>query len=824
MDITDAMPPSRSVTVTVTNTNNTSVSVPAPSFAEGSGKFTVYSNTCTARLAAGGTCTFKVASIATENSAVSDSVLISGDDGISNALSFSGSASGYVAQKTNPHWVTDGEVNALAKSGDTLYFGGGFTRLGPQTGSGLILKTTGSGLDTLQGGASSLTTLPRVNGLVYTSVSDGAGGYYIGGLFTRIGHIKRNSMAHILADGRVDPLWNPNVTGSVATIIVSGSTMYVGGVFTSVGGQTRNGLAALQGEEGAVTSWNPTNSPNASVLALALKDNTLYVGGRFSSIGGQSRNHLAAVATDTGLATSWDPNLVSGSDTPIQVLVLSGNTLYVGGNFTSIGGQNRRSLAAVDLAASGGPTVTNWTPGPHNESNNPAVSAIAVSGSTVYVGGHFDLIGVSSPQPRNNVAALDATGNPTAWDPNVNATVKSLVISGNTVYVGGDFTSVNSSSTPVERNHLAAFEASGSGNVLSSWDPNSNGIVSTIATSGSTIYVGGTLTSIGAGVDRKRLAAINVATGEPTSWNPDVDDDVYALTIGGSVGSERLYVGGYFATINGISRESLAAFNVSTGALDSWYPGDGTNNGVLAIAVNGSKVYVGGDFELIAGTARGHIAALDATTGVLDAAWIANTDTNNTVNTIAVSNDRVYAGGSFSIVNGATSRNHIAAFELAGGSNTGAVDAWNPNADHGVNVIAFGGSTVYVGGEFSNIGGENRNRLAALNIANGTNVAAATVWDPDLNREAHSFAISGNTLYVGGSFTTVGGQSRNWLAAFDTISGTLTSLNGSGGSLSPSGQINALLVSDNVLYVGGRFPFLADEPVSGIGFIPLPTP
>ncbi|HMD68510.1 MAG TPA: hypothetical protein VKF42_06470, partial [Chitinivibrionales bacterium] len=60
--------------------------------------------------------------------------------------------------------------------------------------------------------------------------------------------------------------------------------------------------------------------------------------------------------------------------------------------------------------------------------------------TTVYTGGAFDTIG---GQSRKCVAALDATtGNATAWNPNANDGVSALAVSGSTVYVGGDFISI----------------------------------------------------------------------------------------------------------------------------------------------------------------------------------------------------------------------------------------------------------------------------------------------------------------------------------------------------------------------------------------------
>uniref|UniRef100_UPI00261640C5 hypothetical protein n=1 Tax=uncultured Legionella sp. TaxID=210934 RepID=UPI00261640C5 len=103
----------------------------------------------------------------------------------------------------------------------------------------------------------------------------------------------------------------------------------------------------------------------------------LYVGGDFTTIDGQVRNRLAAIEASSGALTTWNPN-VDGS---VYTLAASGSTVYVGGGFITIGSQTRNNIAAID-ASSGTPNA--WNPSPSN-----LVSKLAVSGSTVYVGGNF---------------------------------------------------------------------------------------------------------------------------------------------------------------------------------------------------------------------------------------------------------------------------------------------------------------------------------------------------------------------------------------------------------------------------------------------------
>ena len=99
-----------------------------------------------------------------------------------------------------------------------------------------------------------------------------------------------------------------------------------------------NRIAALDGTTGLATGWDP--GANFTVLALGVSGDRVYAGGDFTSIGGQPRNRLAALDTATGLATAWDPNPSSS----VFALAASGDRVYVGGAFTTIGGLQSGTL------------------------------------------------------------------------------------------------------------------------------------------------------------------------------------------------------------------------------------------------------------------------------------------------------------------------------------------------------------------------------------------------------------------------------------------------------------------------------------------------
>jgi hypothetical protein len=173
----------------------------------------------------------------------------------------------------------------------------------------------------------------------------------------------------------------------VYALAVSGSTIYVGGYFFNLNGHTRNNIAAVRASNGNLTNWDP--SANSGVSALAVSGNTVFAGGSFTSVGGQGRDNIAALDASSGIATNWNP--AAGGE--VFALAVSGGTLYVGGFFRGIGGQARNSIAALNTSTG---SATAWNPNATIPGSDAVVSALAVSGSTVYVGGYFAAIGVQT--------------------------------------------------------------------------------------------------------------------------------------------------------------------------------------------------------------------------------------------------------------------------------------------------------------------------------------------------------------------------------------------------------------------------------------------
>jgi hypothetical protein len=699
----------------------------------------------------------------------------------------------------------NGAVSVIVPHGDVTYIGGNFDELAAITGAFARLDSTT---------ARRIAPLAETrHGEVRTSVPDGNGGFYIGGTFTSVGGESRARIAHILADGSVDPNFNPGVPGqnnAVNALALSGdgSTVYVGGGFENIGGQSRNNLAAVDAATGQVTNFNPAGlGTDGQVFALEVSGTQVYVGGQFTNLGGQTRNGLAKVAGTTGGDLGWIPNpTFGGGGGLILAIEVSGNSVYAGGVFTNIGGQGRNNLAS--LSATSGNALPGFAPNPDD-----VVLSLALSGTTIYVGGDFDNI---AGQPRSTLAQLDAaTGALTTFDANLVATdsVRALSVSGPDLFLGGFLTSVGG------QPRTAMAKVNGTTGLVSSFEPNIGDFdatvsVKTLAVVGTSVYAGGDISFVNR-VTRHGIAALD-PDGVPTSFNPDaglagpnIFNDVSAI----AVRDNDIYLGGNFTSMGGQPRNRIA--KVSTdGTLDPNFNPNATGGnipGIDTIVVTSTDVYVGGDFSTIGGQPRLDLARLNPSTGLVDGGRQSfdpdplNGIMPSRVRTLQVSGDNVYAGGDFTSIGG-KSRNKIA--KISG--TTGDVDVlFDANISGGSNVgpnvfdIVLARGTLFVAGDFSNIGGAARNNVATLNPPTGAEV---TGFNPNVTGgqrpQVFQIAVTDEEIYIGGSFTQVGGTQQGQIARL-TKTGALTPFNPRIRDL--PGAVLALATSNSTLYAGGLF-------------------
>jgi outer membrane protein assembly factor BamB len=241
---------------------------------------------------------------------------------------------------------------------------------------------------------------PDPSGPVTASVADENGGWYIAGAFTRVGSVAQPMVAHLDAEGNLEPgfhvaalvrgafvvtlalhgnvlyvgwkssvaaldartgkqLWrtpvgrvDPSISGCCAgvnAIAYGNGVLYVVGVYKLIGGVPRHDVAALDPRTGRPlrwsvdvgtpgTSWLVSRFTDGDVLAVSVVNGTVYLGGEFDHLGGRPRKELAAVSARTGRATPWAPVVRNGGS--VEAMVIAGGEVIVGGDL---------HLAAFDL-------------------------------------------------------------------------------------------------------------------------------------------------------------------------------------------------------------------------------------------------------------------------------------------------------------------------------------------------------------------------------------------------------------------------------------------------------------------------------------------
>ncbi|MEI2808869.1 MAG: PKD domain-containing protein [Nocardioides sp.] len=196
---------------------------------------------------------------------------------------------------------------------------------------------------------------------------------------------------------------------------------------------------------------------------------------------------------------------------------------------------------------------------------------------------------------------------------------------GNKVYIVGGFSSIQNNAsgntTTYTRNQIASYDIN-TGLVDTAFNPVvGGGGISTIEPSpdGTKLYIGGTFTTVN-GVSKRKLASISPTTGAPVAaFTANGNGDVNAI----DATNTTVYAGGRFTAINGTTRVGLVAVNGSTGAVDTAFnnqisggigPNGALTVNVLELTPDNTKLVVGHTGRKIANQDRYGVGIIDTAT------------------------------------------------------------------------------------------------------------------------------------------------------------------------------------------------------------------
>lgn len=510
------------------------------------------------------------------------------------------------------------------------------------------------------------------------------------------------------------------------------------------------------------------------------------------------------IFTQAGNA-NWDDQFgYPGSNFQLTTLGVGGNNVYVGCFFScEVGYLDTENIARWD--------GRRWHAMGEGLSDPP--SDILVKGNDVYVVGSFDSAG------GKDIAGIARWDTQTEeWFPvgsgsgprnNIDSTEVSAVTAiGNDIYIGGEFVQVDG----VQAFNLARWngtEWTAVGDGLERQDTGNLGEVFDLAaTSDGRLVVGGAFTHA---YDSPETTALEV--NHVTIWNPQTssfsslnggvanDDIIGSPSVYAiAVDENNIYIGGNFIEAGDVTTNYIARWDGTT-----WQAiGSGMNSDVLSLDFHNGILYVGGLFGG-AGDVNAHrVARWNGTewTGLLK-----TNSSDNGINELGVTEDgTLYAAGDME------SFDDLAASNIA--SWTEQEQFWRPLgygfADGSIlgdlsAVVVDGSGRVYVGGDFSHAGGKRMSNLAMWDPAQRQWFDVGGGTDDIVN----ALLLRDNILYVGGLFEQVGGDNgiaAPYIAAYNLTTGEWSSFAGgtAGGGLNDP-VITMTFAPDGTLFVGGTF-------------------
>jgi hypothetical protein len=601
---------------------------------------------------------------------------------------------------------------------------------------------------------------------------------------------------------------NGAIGQSVLAVAVSGETVYAGGIFQNAGGDPlADFVARWNGTSWSALGTDGAGGPalNSTVFTLLFVSPNLYVGGAFTNAGGNPAADKLAMYN----GSSWSGFGASGDITSqVHAIAVYTTNVYIGGDFTNVHGQ-----ATIDHIARW--DGANWNGLGNNSAGDGALNAgvytLAVAGSTVYAGGAFTNAANIAEADRIamwNGSAWSALGSNGAGDGALNNVVNSVAFQHGTAHVvaGGVFQNAANIAA-------ADFVARWTGTAWEAISPASalNGDVKSVSVVGNNIYVVGGFQNA-AGIP----TADYVARWDGSAWSGLGDDQsgdgainaivLYAVAASGY----EVVIGGNMANAANIAQADAVAMAIVPNAWSNLgYRGGNTTLGALpglvrAIAIVGGAVYVGGDFLNAA-----NIPEADYIAKWNGFSWSALGNNgsgfgaiNNSVRALAVSGTKLYVGGSFTDAGGNTAADRVALWDT-GGLTWSSLGATSAITNGHVHAIAIHGSDVFVGGSFTNAGPDP----AADFVARFNNGSWFALSSTPLGNAVFALATSTTALYVGGQFANAGGLAEaDFVAGWNFSNSTWFALGNNGAGVGAlSNIVWALATSGAVVYAGGDF-------------------
>ncbi|MDQ3076036.1 MAG: Ig-like domain-containing protein [bacterium] len=668
------------------------------------------------------------------------------------------------------------------------------------------------------------------NASIYDVAIQSDGDILVVGDYTEFNGNSRNKLVRLNSDGTEDTALYTNLgTGFNASIydvaIQSDGDILVGGDYSELNGNTRNRLVRLNsnGTEDTAFYTNLGTGFNRPVYSFALQtDGDIIVGGLYDIFNDNTRNKLVRLNSDGTEDTDFYTNLGTGFNSSVYDIALqSDGDILAGGDYASFNDNERHSLVRLNGSAS--PTITSLSPFDNATNVSGDTNLIIKFSESVTVESGDILIKKSSDNSTVQTIAV-TSGLVTGTGTNTIVIRPTVLVKNTQYYVEIPVTAFED----VVGNSVAAISGSGAWNfttadfVASDGTDDTafyanlgtgfNGIVHTVALQeDGDILIGGIYTGLN-GNTRNRLVRLNSDGTEDTAFYTNLGTGFNGLVKSLTVQSDGdILVGGEYTELNGNTRNKLVRLN-SDGTEDTaFYTNLGAGfNGIprgIVIQSDGD-ILVGGDFNEFNGNARGRLVRLNSD-GTEDTAFYTNLGYgfDSTVNSIALQSDGdILVAGDYPEFN-VNVRNRLVRLNSNGTEDT----TFYANLSGGfsgqiMSVAVQSDGDILVGGNYTELSGNARNRLVRLNSDGTEDAAFYDYFANGFNEQINTIAMqSDGDILVGGQFVELGGNARNSLVRLNSNGTEDTAFYTALGSSFNHSILSLKLEPGGNLLVGGRF-------------------
>ncbi len=248
--------------------------------------------------------------------------------------------------------------------GNQFVIGGNFTSFNGAPRNGIARLNADGSVD-----STFLNGLTGANAAVRAIAVQPDGKVLIGGDFTSINGLPCNYIARLNTNGSVDVSFSLAAIcdNTVRTLVLQpNGQILVGGDFTVIG-QNYGGIARLNANGSLDTTFNPGSGTDGAVFSIAVQqDGKIVMGGDFMYVNGSSFNGIARLNADGSIDSTnffigtgangtvynvlYSTNLVYTTNitaTTTNITIGTNNSIYVGGQFSSMNGTHRVGFARL---------------------------------------------------------------------------------------------------------------------------------------------------------------------------------------------------------------------------------------------------------------------------------------------------------------------------------------------------------------------------------------------------------------------------------------------------------------------------------------------